>query len=87
MNYMLVVYYYESNAILCEPMKNRTGPTIVAAYKIILTLLKTRGLKPSLQRLENEASGMLRKFMTFDPIYLKLASPNIRRHNAAESAI
>ena len=53
MNYMLVVYNYESNTILCEPIKNRTGPDIVAAYKIILTLLKNCGLKPLLQRLNN----------------------------------
>ena len=53
MNYMLVVYDYNINAILCEPMKNRTGPAIVEVYKIILTLLKTRGLKLSLQRLDN----------------------------------
>ena len=87
MNYMLVVYYYDNNTILCEPMKNRTGTTIVAAYKIILTLLKTCGLKPSLQRLDNEASAMLREFITSGSIDLQLAYPNIHRHNAAESAI
>ena len=31
MNYVLVVYDYNSNAIICEPMKNITGPTVVAA--------------------------------------------------------
>ena len=59
MNYILVVYNYDINAIICEPMNNKKGLTIVAAYKIILTLLNTRGLKPSLQWLDNEASAML----------------------------
>ena len=68
-------------------MKNRTGPAIVAAYKIILTLLNTRELKPSLQRLDDEASAMLREFMTSDSINFQLAPPNIHRCNAFERAI
>ena len=68
MNYMLAVYDYAINVILCEPINNITGLAIMAAYKIILTLLKTRGLKPSLQRLDNEASAMLCDFMTSDSI-------------------
>ena len=87
MNYILVVYDYNSNTIICEPMKNRTGPTIVTDYKIILTLPKTRGLKKSFQRLENEAYTMLLKFMTSDSINLWLAPPNIHHRNADERAI
>ena len=87
MSYILVVYDYDRNAILCEPMKNITGPTIVASYKVILTLHKSRGLKPSLQRLDNEESSMLCDFMTSDPIDFQLAPPNIHRCNTAERAI
>ena len=87
MNSILVVFDYNSNTIICEPMKNITGPTIVTDYKMILTLPKTRGLKKSLQRLENEASTMLRKFMTSDSINFRLAPTNIHRRNADERAI
>lgn len=38
-NYLLVVYDYDSNAIIAEPMKNRQAATIVAAYKTIHSLL------------------------------------------------
>ena len=87
MNHMLLFYDCNRNAILCEPMKNRTGPTIVGAYKVIITLLNTRGLKPSLQRLHNEASVMLREFTTSDSIYFQLSPPNIHCCNATERAI
>ena len=84
---MLVVYYYDNNTILCEPMKNRTGPTIVADYKVILTLQKNRGLKPSLQRIDNEASTMLCDFMNSDSMDFQPAPPNIHRRNAAKRSI
>ena len=87
MDYMLVVYDYNINATLCEPMKNRIGPDIVEAYKIILTLTKTCGLKPSLQQLDNEASAMLCEFITSNSIDFQLAPPNIHCRNAVERAI
>ena len=31
--YVLVMYHYDSNAILVEPLKTRTGPTIYHAHK------------------------------------------------------
>ena len=65
-------------------MKNRTVPAIAEAYKIILTLLKTRVLKPSLQWLDNEASDMLSELTTSGSIDFQLDPPNIHRRNAAE---
>ncbi len=46
---MLVLYDYDSNAILVEPMKGKSGPQILAAYKRAIALLTKRGLKPQLQ--------------------------------------
>jgi hypothetical protein len=43
-NYVLVVYDYDSNSILVEPMRNRTGPSILKAYTIIHTQLVAAGL-------------------------------------------
>jgi hypothetical protein len=60
MNYVLVVYDYDSNAILAEPMRNRTDAKMLRAYGIILNRLIARGLKPKLQRLDNEASTALK---------------------------
>ncbi len=36
-DYVLVVYDYDSNSILVEPMCNRTGPSILTAYTLIHT--------------------------------------------------
>ena len=87
MSYLLVVYDYDSNAILCKPMKAKTGPAIVATYKTILLLLQSRGLKPQLQRLDNETSAELLQFMTAENIDFQLAPPNMHRRNAAKCAI
>eukprot|EP00543_Licmophora_paradoxa_P007200 CAMPEP_0202442320 /NCGR_PEP_ID=MMETSP1360-20130828/1777_1 /ASSEMBLY_ACC=CAM_ASM_000848 /TAXON_ID=515479 /ORGANISM="Licmophora paradoxa, Strain CCMP2313" /LENGTH=61 /DNA_ID=CAMNT_0049057657 /DNA_START=43 /DNA_END=225 /DNA_ORIENTATION=+ len=31
--YLMILYDYDSNAILAQPMKNRTAKTILEAYK------------------------------------------------------
>ena len=59
MNYILVVYNYNSNAILCEPINDKTVPAMVTAYREILRLLQSRGLKPNLQCLDNKSSALL----------------------------
>ena len=43
-----------SNSILTEPMKNRTAPKIVRAFKVPEQLLTNRGLTPKLHRLDND---------------------------------
>ena len=61
--YIFVLYNYDSNAILIEPLKNRSSQSIVNAYELILKRLCKAGLRPKLQRLNNEASALLRDFM------------------------
>ncbi len=53
-NYLMILYDYDSNHIFAQPLKNRQAPTIVAAYAILHKRLCTAGLKPRLQRLDNE---------------------------------
>jgi hypothetical protein len=47
-NYLLILYDYDSNSILAEPIKTWTGQAILAAYKIIHTRLCNAGLRPKL---------------------------------------
>jgi hypothetical protein len=84
---MLILYDYDSNYIHVEPMKNRTGPAILAAYQHAITMLSARGLRPQLQKLDNEASSALQQFMTSQDIDFQLAPPHVHRRNAAERAI
>jgi hypothetical protein len=63
MRYVMVLYDYDSNAILAEALKNRKGPEIHRTYKKLHTIRVSHGLRPKLQRLDNEASNLLKKCM------------------------
>jgi hypothetical protein len=54
--YILIVYDYDSNAILVEPMKNRSAQEHLRAYNILYHYLCARGFRPILQKLDNECS-------------------------------
>jgi hypothetical protein len=54
--YIMVLYNYDSNAILAQPIKNRTAPELLKAFKFMEQELVARGLKPKLMKLDNEAS-------------------------------
>ena len=85
--YIFVFYDYDSNAILVEPLQNRSGLSIVNAYTNLLDRLKKAGLKPKLQKLDNEASQALRDYMHEQDIDFQLAPPHCHQRNAAVRAI
>jgi hypothetical protein len=85
--YIPVVYEYDSNYIHAKPMIDRTGPSIIAAHQRSIGFLQSRGFKPFLQRLDNEATSALQDFLVASDIDFQLAPPHIHRRNAAERAI
>lgn len=86
-NYMLILYDYDSNAILCEAFKSRNATDILQAYTTLHKKLCSVGLKPQLQRLDNECSDILKQYMTEQDIDYQLVPPHVHRQNAAERAI
>jgi hypothetical protein len=86
-NYLVVLYDYDSNLIWAEPIKSRSGTNILNAYKKLHGMLCQAGLKPRLQRLDNECSDALKQFMRDEDIDFQLVPPGIHRRNAAERAI
>jgi ABC-type antimicrobial peptide transport system ATPase subunit len=42
----MVLYCYDANAILTEPLKNRTEAELSRAYKKMYEYLKAKGLNP-----------------------------------------
>jgi hypothetical protein len=68
-------------------MIDRTGPSIIAAYQRSIVFLQSRGFKPLLQRLDNEATGTLQDFLVASDIDFQLAPPHVHQRNAAERAI
>jgi hypothetical protein len=85
--YILVLYDYDSNAILAEPMKNRSDNEHLRAYNKLHQFLVDRGFKPLLQKLDNEASNALKQTMRDKDIDFQLVPPHTHRRNAAERAI
>jgi hypothetical protein len=53
-NYLLIIYAYDINYIHAEPLRNRKGPKILAAYKRAHPHLCCADQRPLLQRLDNE---------------------------------
>jgi hypothetical protein len=53
--YIMTLYDYYSNAILAQPIKDRTAPELLKAFQFMEQELVTRGLKPKLMKLDNEA--------------------------------
>jgi hypothetical protein len=62
-NYLFILYDYDSNLIMAEPMKTRSAQSILGAYKTVHSKLCNARLKPQLQRLDNECSAALKGFM------------------------
>jgi hypothetical protein len=60
---------------------------MVCAFDLIIQSLVIRGLRPSLQRLDSEASLALRNYLTKKGIDYQLAPPHIHRRKNAERAI
>jgi hypothetical protein len=85
--YILVVYEYDGNFIHAKPMVDRKGPSIIAAYKQAVSLFESRGFKPLLQKLDNEASSSLQSLMDDNGIAFQLSPPHCYRINATECAI
>ena len=86
-NYVMVLYDYDSNAILVQPFKTRHDTVIKEAYAALLERLQRAGLRPRLQRLDNECSKILKEYMHDQSIDFQLAPPGMHRRNAAERAI
>ena len=85
--YFLVIYDYDSNAILVEVLKSRSGTDIKNAYMSIYTKLASRGCAPRTFILDNEISSELTQAFTKKKIKYQLVPPEVHRRNAAERAI
>ena len=85
--YILVVYDYDSNAILTTPLQSRAAATIRKGWEHLNATLTRSGGKPNLYILDNECSAELKHAMTKNNISYQRVPPHIHRRNAAERAI
>ncbi len=85
--YIMIVYDYDSNAILAEPLKNRTAGEMKRAWTALHLRLQRNNIPPKLYILDNEISDELKKALKKYQLSFQLAPPHIHRQNAAERAI
>jgi hypothetical protein len=85
--YIMILYDYDSNAILVQPIKDRTDPELLKAFQVMEQVLVARGLTPKLMKLENEASKLLKTYLHQQDITFQLVLPYSHRRNSAERAI
>ena len=52
----MVLYDYDANAIIGEPIPDRTTTTLQKAFLVLFNKIKLKGYKPSVIRLDNEIS-------------------------------
>ena len=83
----MILYDYDSNAILAEPIKNRQAESISSSIRKNAQIPKSKGMKPKTQILDNECSQKLKDYMVKHNIKYQLATPGQHRANAAERAI
>ena len=85
--YIMVLYAYDPNVIIVAPLKSRKGAKLLKGYKKLTTRLTDRGLRPKLQRLDNEASQEMKRYMKLSDIDFQLVPPHNHRRNSAKRAI
>jgi len=87
MKYILIMYDYDSNAILAEPMKSRYADEHTRAFNVLYKKLCDAGLKPKFVKLDNEASAEYKQNMKSKGLEFQLVPPDDHRRNPAERAI
>jgi hypothetical protein len=82
----MILYDHDSNAILAQPIKDRTAPELLKAFQVMEQELVARGLKPKLLKQDNEASKLLKTYLHHQYITFQLVPPYSHRRNSAERA-
>jgi hypothetical protein len=77
-----VLYHYESNCILAS-----NDRTIFETYKKYFEELTSKGFKPKLNIMDNQATKHIKQFLSENNCKLQLVEPHNHRVNAAERAI
>ncbi len=85
--YVTILYDYNSNAILAEPLKSKSEGQMIRAYTKLHEYLSDRGLKLRLKKLDNECPAGLKRFMTQHEVDFQLVPLHIHRRNSAKRAI
>ena len=84
---IMVLTEVVSDAILVEPMKNRTAGEMIRAYQVLIDHLNLAGIFPKLHILDNECLADLKAVIKENGMKYQLLPPHNHRHNIAKKAI
>ena len=87
MNYILVTYSCDTNAILARPLKSKSSVELTREILKIHQYLEKRGYKPNHHWLDNEVSQKLIDTLQDRKVKVHLVPPYCHRKNAAERAM
>jgi hypothetical protein len=79
--YIMVLVEIDSNFISMEPMKSRETSELIRAYNNIITRLKTKGIEPKKQMLDNEAPRAYLDTIEEQGLEWELVPPHNHRRN------
>ncbi len=83
----LVVYHYETKAIMAVPMANFTNDAILKAFCQQFKLLESKGHKIQLNVMDNQACTVVKNYLTTKECKNMFVEPNNHRVNAAKRDI
>jgi hypothetical protein len=80
--YVMVVYSFDYNYIKTVVMKSKSASEWLKAFGEIFQELTSRGFKPKLQTIDNEASAALKSYFPENDTTYQLSPPHCHRRNA-----
>jgi hypothetical protein len=84
---LFVMYHYETNAILATSIPGLDSGSILKAYKKNFEYLEDSGYKPKLNVMDNQATKVIKTYLTPQQVSLQLIKPHNHCVNAAERAM
>ena len=83
----MILYDYDSNAILARPFKTRQAKEVVETWEKLYKDLTKNGHNTKCFFLDNECSAEMKAALQKYYLKYQLVPPDIHRRNAAERAV
>jgi hypothetical protein len=83
----MVLYDFDSNAILSKPLETRQASELTTAWTKLHGKLQSNGFAPELHILDDECSNELKKAFKKYNVAFQRVPPHSHQRNAAERAI
>jgi hypothetical protein len=85
--FFFLMYHYKTNAILATPIPGLNSASILEAYKQNFEYLMEEGYKPMVNVMDNQATKVIKAYLTQQQVSLQLIDPHSHHINAVEWAI